>query len=237
MRWPPWRRDAPAGPPAGLPDGAVRLARRLPDPETLRARARGLAVLDAVLIEDPDSRTFDVDTRWAADEELASMDDGSGNAWSMTSTPAGVWLRGFDHESPMSPWGDEHDLDWLAAVPGPLRPAAAEPAFTGDGLPLVTVACWRLHDDEDWHPVQLRSSVAADTPDGSDWLFAELEGDDASHAARLEEIHEVEVDPRDVGHVLALRPLSEELVRRLNPDRRLVDLAEDVARIGYPGPT
>ena len=220
-----------------MPVAAVRLARRLPAPETLRRRARGLAVLDAVLTEDRDSRTFDVDTRWDTDEELASMDDGSGGAWSMTSTPAGVWLRGFDHESPMSPWAEEHDLDWLAAVPESLRRAAAEPAFTGDGLPMVTVACWRLPEDEHWHPVQLRSSVDADTPDGSDWLFAELEGDGAAVVAYLDEVHEIEVDLRDVEHVLGLQPLSEELAHRLNPQRRLADLAKDITRIGYPSAT
>ncbi|WP_432571136.1 hypothetical protein [Kineococcus sp. SYSU DK005] len=194
-------------------------------------------MLDAVLIEDRDSRTFDFDTGWDADQELASMDDGSGNAWSITFTPAGTWLRGFDHESPMSPWVEEHDLDWLAAVPEPLREVAAEPAFTGDGLPLVSVACWRLHGDERWHPVRLRGSVASDTCDGSDWLFAELEGDGAAVVAHLQETYEVEVDRHDVEHVLALQPLSEELVRRLNHERRLADLARDIARIGYPVPT
>ncbi|GAB3272409.1 hypothetical protein GCM10027586_21320 [Kineococcus gypseus] len=215
----------------------MQLAQRLPDPEALRRRAKGLAMLDAVLIEDRDSRTFDFDTGWGVSEELASMDDGSGNAWSITFTPVGVWLRGFDHESPMSPWAGEHDFDWLTAVPEPLRQAAAEPAFTGDDLPLVSVACWRLREDEGWHPVRLRSGVAADTPDGSDWLFAELEGDDAAHVAYLQESYEIEVDPQDVEHVLTLQPLSEELVRRLNHERRLADLTQDIARIGYPGPT
>lgn len=42
------------------------------------------------------------------------------------------------------------------------------------------------------------------------------------------------LDREAVAHVLALRPLTEEVVLRLNPDALLDPLAEDLQELGYP---
>ncbi|WP_432543852.1 hypothetical protein [Kineococcus sp. SYSU DK002] len=229
---------------AGLPAALLDLARRLPAPPVLRRHCQGLAVLDAIAAEDSVDRYYSFDAAWGTGEQLASMDDGSGNSWSITFTPAGAWLRGFDHESPVSPYAEPFDLDWRAAVPAPLRPAATEPAFTDGDLPLLTLACWWLDADAGgggpaeprWHPVRFRRSVPSDVDDGSRWLLAELDTDPDAYVRFAAEYHETDLDRADVAHVLALRPLDEGLVRRLNPARTLAGLAGDVARIGYPGP-
>ncbi|WP_328291231.1 hypothetical protein OG218_00420 [Kineococcus sp. NBC_00420] len=247
MRWP--RRHTRPLETTTLPAGVVQLARRLPDPQELRRHCQGLAMLDAIQAEDPTDRYYSFDASWSPTEQLASMDDGSGNSWSITFTPDGAWLRGFDHESPMSPYGEPFDLDWLAAVPQPLRATAAEVAFTDGDLPLLTLACWWLHlaqdeetgphpgDEQRWHPVQLRSSVPADLDDGSGWLLSGLDADPDTYRSFAADYYETELERDDTAHVLALRPLSEELVRRLNPQRTLAQLAEDIVSIGYPKPT
>ena len=49
-----------------------------------------------------------------------------------------------------------------------------------------------------------------------------------------EDYYEQSVDVEAVAHVFALRLLTTEVVRRLNPE--LPDLTEDLAEIGYPVP-
>jgi hypothetical protein len=244
MRWP--RRQTVPIETTRLPAGVIELARQLPRPQKLRQQCQGLAMLDAIQAEDPVDRYYSFDAFWSPTEQLASRDDGSGNSWSITFTPAGAWLRGFDHESPMSPYRDPFDLDWLAAVPHLLREAATEVAFTDEDLPLLTLACWWLHREQDektgsstageqgWHPVQLRSTVPADLDDGSEWLLRELDADPESYRSFAASYFETELARDDVAHVLALQPLSEEVVRRLNPQRTLAQLAQDIASIGYP---
>ncbi|GAA2484214.1 hypothetical protein [Winogradskya humida] len=45
--------------------------------------------------------------------------------------------------------------------------------------------------------------------------------------------YEMPVDLDAVIEIFTQRPLTPELVRRLNPDVTLNDLAEDIAQIGY----
>jgi hypothetical protein len=86
------------------------IAGRLPDIVTLRRRCQALAMLDAILSPEWDSRYYSFTTSWADDAQLASMNNGSGDEYSIVFTPAGVFIRGFDHESPMSPAVNDGEL-------------------------------------------------------------------------------------------------------------------------------
>ncbi len=76
---------------------------------------------------------------------------------------------------------------------------------------------------------------AGDDPDGADGLFQVLvEGSPAAYQRFAEDYYETAVDVEAVGEIFALHPLTDDLVRRLNPDLMVADLAEDLAEIGYP---
>ncbi len=70
---------------------AEDLAARLPDIATVRAWSQSLAALDAVLDPDPAYRWFSFDAGWGADEQVASMRNGSGDEYSVTFSPAGAY--------------------------------------------------------------------------------------------------------------------------------------------------
>ncbi|WP_410672147.1 hypothetical protein [Amycolatopsis sp. cmx-4-68] len=100
------------------------LARGLPAIADLRVLCRALAVLDVVLNPGSEDRRHRYDTAWAPGEELASMRDGAGNEYSIVFTAAGAYVRGFDHESPMSPYATDDEQPWpgvLDAVPEAFR--------------------------------------------------------------------------------------------------------------------
>jgi hypothetical protein len=58
--------------------------------------------------------------------------------------------------------------------------------------------------------------------------------DPAVYRRFAEAFHERSVDDDAVREVFALRPLTDELVRRLNPAVTAADLSDAVVRIGYP---
>ena len=82
---------------------AADVAARLPEIEVVRAWTRSLAVLDAVMSPEWESRYFSFDTAWGVDE-MAPMRKGSGDEYSIVFDRHGAFIRGFDHESPLSPW-------------------------------------------------------------------------------------------------------------------------------------
>lgn len=136
----------------------------LPDPAELRVFLRALAVLDATIGDDPHFVEYVFDTDWGPGEEAALMDNGSGDDFSVLFTPAGVLIRGFDHESEMSPYGRDDKQVWpgvVDEVPAALRPALDDPAFTDAylGVTRVTVCLWRETGDTAW-----RAGSAIDFP-------------------------------------------------------------------------
>ncbi|QGV81640.1 hypothetical protein [Streptomyces ficellus] len=213
-------------------------ARLLPSIPALRDHCRALALLEAILSPDPVYRHYTFDTRWSATEELASMSTGSGDEFSLVFSPAGAYLRGFDHESPMSPYVE--DGVWPGVVddvPEVFRRYVDEPAFShGVGFPDVTACLWRTAGDDAWRAGAIEFPAHED-PDGSGFLFEHLT-DRSPEAYRdfAADMHEVAVDLDAVRHVLALRPLTDGLVAALNPGLALSDLAADLSAIGWSSP-
>src|SRR5260370_1333756 len=71
-------------------------------------------------------------------------------------------------------------------------------------------------------------------PDGASWLFAQLDGRAESYLQYASEYFERQLAAEAVTAVLEHRPLTQVLVRVLNPERSLHDLTSDLNRIGYP---
>jgi hypothetical protein len=212
----------------------LELVRRLPEPTVVRRVSRALAVLDVVLNDDPRTRYYEFDARWSATEEAALMRDGMGNEYSIVFSPEGVFAYGFDHESPMSPYGNDM-LPWpglLDGVPEAFHEQRDDKAFWDPlGAPRATVCFWRTTDDTAWRcgPVE-----NADT-DGADWLFELVaDGRPEAYLTFAEEYYERALDLEPIRHVYALMPLTEYVVTSLNPQRRLADLTDNIAEIGYP---
>jgi hypothetical protein len=166
------------------------------------------------------------------------MQNGAGDEYSIVFSPAGVYVRGFDHESPMSPYAE--DGPWpgvLDEVPEVFRRYVEEPAFSDeDGMPLVTACMWQETGDDGWTAGTIDfPESATENPDGARYLFQLLVDRSPEAFQRwAEDYYEVPVDLEAVRHVFSSGPLTEAVVRALNPEIGLADLAEDVGVIGYP---
>lgn len=196
----------------------------LPDPIQLRVHLRALAVLDATISEDAQSCCYTFDADWAPGEEAALMANGSGDDFSVVFTAAGVLIRGFDHESKMSPYGTEDEQVWpgvIDEVPLALRPILDEPAFHEEGIdaPRVTTCLWQATGDTAW---RTGSAIAfppgSKHPDGSGSLFRLL-ADRSPEAvqAHFEDYYERPVPLDAVRHVLAGHPLTAAIAAALSP--------------------
>ncbi|MCA6094130.1 hypothetical protein LE181_18425 [Streptomyces sp. SCA3-4] len=215
---------------------AHETAALLPDPVQLRAHLRALAVLDTTIGDDPRFCQYTFDTAWGPGEEVALMENGSGDDFSVHFTPAGVLIRGFDHESEMSPYGTDDEQVWpgvIDDVPAALRPLLDEPAFHDEGIgaPRVTVCLWRETGDTVWRTGSaITFPTGSEDPDGSVFLF-HLLTDRSPEAvqAHFEDYYERPVPLDAVRHVLAGHPLTPAIARALNPAVLSDDAPEESA--------
>ncbi|WP_043684457.1 hypothetical protein [Streptomyces xylophagus] len=196
----------------------------LPDPAELRVHLRALAVLDATIGDDPQFVEYVFDADWGPDEEAALMDNGSGDDFSVLFTPAGVLIRGFDHESEMSPYGTDDKQVWpgvVDEVPVALRPLLEDPAFHDEyiGDTRVTACLWRETGDTAWRAGSAIEFPAGNThPDGSDHLFHLLtDRSPETVQAHFEDYYERPVPLDAVRHVLAGHPVTPAIAAALGP--------------------
>ncbi|WP_037912806.1 hypothetical protein [Actinacidiphila yeochonensis] len=202
----------------------------LPDPDELRAHLRALAATEAAVGGDPQFCCYVFDADWGPGQEAALMENGSGDDFSVLFTPAGVLIRGFDHESAMSPYATEDEQVWpgvIDDVPAALRPLLDEPAFWDEGVdaPRVTACLWRETGDTAWRTgSSLAFPAGSEDPDGSGFLF-HLLTDRSPEAvqAYFEDYYERTVPLDAVRHVLAGHPLTPAIAAALNP----ASLSED----------
>ncbi|WP_330261722.1 hypothetical protein [Streptomyces sp. NBC_00539] len=143
----------------------------LPDVHVLRDRCRALAALD-VLMGGRSGRYFDYDPGWGPGTEAGLMNNGAGDEYAILFTPDGVFGRGFDHESSMSPYTNEDMALWPGLVdtlPEVFRPLLDEPAFCDDEVRVATVVFWRETHDTAWRAGPVEYAEYAD--DGTGHLF------------------------------------------------------------------
>ncbi|MFE6668844.1 hypothetical protein ACFVFH_35430 [Streptomyces sp. NPDC057697] len=210
------------------------VAQALPDIPTLRDRCRSIAMLETVLNPDGE-RSYSFDRSWSETEEIASMRNGSGDEFDVVFSPAGAYVRGFDHESEMSPYAE--DGPWpgvVDSVPEVFRGCVEEPAFTDDGMPMVTACLWREAGSGRWQTGEIDFPEGSADPDGSGWLFRLLVDPSPEAFQKFaEDYYEIPVDIHAVRHIYALRPLTQDVVTALNDKASLAGIADAAATIGY----
>jgi hypothetical protein len=221
-----------------LEDWAMAISTRdlhlLPDVDRLRALLQSVAMLDAILSPEWESRYYSFNSRWSKREQMGSMRDGCGDDFFALFNPSGCFLKGFAHESPMSPYGRQPKAVWpgvLDNVPSDFAAGLKEPAFSIED---TTFCVWRRYSDESWQRGAIEFPGGAD-PDGSQTLLSILDGKPKTYKAWAEDHYERRVNLAAVKHVYAHEPITQDLVRQLNAEVTVKELAGDIKEIGYPG--
>jgi hypothetical protein len=206
----------------------------VPVPEELERRCQALAMLEAILCPQARWRSFSFDPEYRPDERVARMDTATGDGWLIWFSPRGVVIRGFDHESPVSPWAHEPARQWpglFDGLPGKLQ---GGPRLEAEGVESVTFCLWWDASDPGW-----RTGVVAQPdaeyldPDGSEGLLAELAGP-AAYQTHAEEVYERVVPLDAIERIYRHEPLTAGIVRAVDPDANAAVALAAAKALGFP---
>lgn len=205
----------------------------LPDVNGLRRLLQSMAMLDAVLQPEWQYRYYSFNCRWGRGQQMGSMRDGCGDQFFALFNKAGCWLKGFGHESPLSPFRHRPPTLFpgvIDRVPRVFAACLKQPAFV---LEETTFCIWRRFSDDAWQRGEIAFPPGPD-PDGSVALLSPLDGNPQTYREWAEDYFEASVPLAAVRHVYAHRPLTAKVVTALNPEVSLIDLEADRVEIGYP---
>jgi hypothetical protein len=105
------------------------VAAKLPAIPVVRRVSQAVAMLDAVLMPEGGLRYYSFDADWGGSGwALAQMRNGLGDDYLVAFTPEGTFIKGFAHESAMSPWTFRSPRPW-PGLTGTVRPSSP-PACT-----------------------------------------------------------------------------------------------------------
>lgn len=221
----------------------------LPHPEELRRRWITLALLHGLLgaeelvppEDDHEVRDFYFAPDWGGGAQTGAFDDIQGERMWAVFHPAGVYLQGFAHEMPMTPFRCRPPTPWpglFDGLPAGLARFVDEPAF--QARLETTFLVWWDAASPGWRTGVTTWHDSRD-PDGSEDLLGRVAGPLDLVRRRFNEVYEdqdVEVSDPVFRAVLAHAPLTPELIEALRSgaDPELVAAWARELRYGSPWP-
>ena len=190
-------------------------------------------MLDAIIQREWDYRYYSFNSKWADYGEMASMRNGQGDEWFCVFGPPGVFLKGFDHESPMSPWTQDTQEVWpgvLDSIPEAFNSCVKEPAFS---IQDTTFCVWRTNEDAHWKKGVV-SYPGGEDPDGSGGLLFILDGNPNTYKEWAEDYFEKSISLPAIQQIYAHTALTPEIVCALNPSIEFASILGDAEEIAYP---
>ncbi len=161
-----------------------------------------------------------------------AVSNGAGDELFIEFSEAGAIVKGFDHESTMSPHANEEFAVWrgvLDDVPREFAGFLAEPAISIEN---TTFCFWRFWSQNSWQTGQVEFP-GGDDPDGSAFLLQLFDGRPETYRDWAQDYYERPVDLEAVSLIYAHGPISAQTLHRLNPEVSLELLANDLLEIGY----
>ena len=205
----------------------------MPDIESLRMISQSLALLDAILSPEWEDRYYSFNSKWSKGEMMASMRNGTGDEYFILFNAAGAIIKGFAHESVMSPYAKESGRVWqgvLDDVPNEFDSFLIEPAFSIDD---TTFCIWRRYRDSSWQVGTIDYPEGENSDGSADLLFI-FDGNASTYKEFAEEYYDAEINLGSVEHIYQHQPLTSRIVASLNENVTIEELKEDIIEIGYP---
>jgi hypothetical protein len=211
---------------------APSVINNLPGIDDLLKRSQSLAMLDAIMSPQWEYRYYSFNAHWAERKMMASMRNGSGDDYFILFNQFGAAIKGFDHESEMSPYRIQRVWPGiLNQVPHEFDDFLHEPSFS---MQDTTFCLWRRADDDCWQTGTINYPSGNQESDGSSQLLVLLLGGPDRYQKWAQQYFERTVDIHVIESIYDHHPINEIMIRQIDPTNSLSKLQPDIHEIAYP---
>lgn len=191
--------------------------RSLPEPENLKRLMKILASLNIILCQEEWLRYHSFVQEWKENSSLAKIDNGAGDHLYILFAPEGTILKGFDHESPLSPHAQVEYGIWpgiYEGLPVSLSSLLADEALQSED---VTFCIWREASDSNWQIGNVEVPDGED--DGSGFLLGTIFPTAERFVDFAQGYFEIKLPLDIVTEIYEGAAITSEMILKINPNR------------------
>lgn len=188
------------------------------------------AALNIVLCPDEWLRYHSFVPEWNENVSMAKIDNGAGDHLFILFSPQGTIIKGFDHESELSPYAhDEHEL-WpgiYEGVPDELFSLLEDEAIESED---VTFCFWREGSDSTWQKGKVVIPEGVD--DGSSILVGSIYHTPENFVEFAENYFELTLSLDIVAKIYDGVTITAEMIRMLNHESNAARVLLELESLG-----
>lgn len=191
---------------------------KFPQPETLLKRLTFYSIMDVIMNAgaEYDGSVYHCNTDWNAGVSLFTIDDGGGDHFHVLFSQDGCIIKGFGHESDLSPYNYEDDESYpdyrfYENCPHEFYELLDDESLERD---LLTFCAWHANEDGCWQAQSI--NALADWRDGSA-DFLEYVSNLDEYADWLSAYYETDIYTETLLDLYNGAAITEDIISMLNP--------------------
>lgn len=201
-------------------------------PTQLHEYLRKLAALELLFIEEEnDLCYYNFTVNWDKGIDMAEVNNGSGDTMYIFFTPKGTFIKGFDHESPVSPYAQEEYGIWPGMYDGC-------PAHFMDILGDVSMnkeevsfCIWNENDGQGWKTGNVKFENNED--DGSAFLLGTIYTSAEKYKEWADDYYDMDLPLTVIQKFYNENRLTDEMIMAINPNADSGFVKTQLSLIGY----
>lgn len=209
--------------------------------DILRTRLRILAALDIIFSEEEWLRVHHYENELQPGVAWGSINNGAGDHLHVLFTNSGTLIKGFDHESPLSPHAREDGEIYPGMydeVPETLMAVLRDQEETLD-LEDVTFCLWQEGKDLSWKvgnwiQLAMTEEDKADARGGAEFLLGYIEKNSEDYVDWAKGYYDLPDLPLEaVAEIYEEKPVTASLIKQLCPERDVAAALDELQQRGY----
>ncbi|WP_433581800.1 hypothetical protein [Paenibacillus amylolyticus] len=209
--------------------------------DALRKRMRILAALDIIFSEEEWLRVHHYEDKLQPGVAWGSINNGAGDHLHVLFTDSGTLIKGFDHESPLSPHAREDGEIYPGMydeVPETLMAVLRDQEETLD-LEDVTFCLWQEGKDLSWKvgnwiQLAMTEEDKADARGGAEFLLGYIEKNSEDYVDWAKGYYDLQDLPLEaVAEIYEEKLVTASLIKQLCPERDVAAALDELQQRGY----